>query len=267
MNREMQNELEPEVLGADEQAVSQMIGGLRKVEAPVNFERRVMSRIAEGAPVSNSAFAVPAWALSVPIVLIILIGTFFVFRSYRQADSEVPLAAVPQEPLQQQDMRPAELPPVTDQAPASQEVVREEPQSVVPTGGRQRSDKSAAPANKNLGGSYDEALPQQKLLRPAGLPDPSSPSSANRAEVITATSISVGEVLSQIGVTAEFNDGWKVARVLPNSIAERSGVKAGDVVVELGDQQLSSDTDFKGSGSISTIRVRRNGKTLSIRLK
>jgi len=46
MNIESRNFDEHERLDKDEQAVTQMVAGLKHVEAPANFERRVMARIA-----------------------------------------------------------------------------------------------------------------------------------------------------------------------------------------------------------------------------
>jgi len=54
MNKEVENE--KEFIDRDEEAVSNLVGGLKHVEAPDNFERRVMSLIAGGEPKTRSFF-------------------------------------------------------------------------------------------------------------------------------------------------------------------------------------------------------------------
>jgi hypothetical protein len=78
MNREVHNE--QEVLNKDEQAVRSLVTGLKHVEAPANFERRVMAKIAEGQPQRRRGlFALPAIAYALPDLLVLFIATFVFF--------------------------------------------------------------------------------------------------------------------------------------------------------------------------------------------
>ena len=82
-----------------------------------------------------------------------------------------------------------------------------------------------------------------------------------------ATPIAVREVLTVMGIDAEKNDGWKVKSVSPNSVAERVGIKPGDVILALGDHELSTTTEFQNSGSINAIRYSRNGTVKTVKIR
>src|SRR6476620_9632420 len=78
MNREVQNEYE--TVDKDEQAVSRLVSGLKHLEAPANFERRVMARIAERPVQHNSRLSLRVIGYAVPALLVLLIATFFIFK-------------------------------------------------------------------------------------------------------------------------------------------------------------------------------------------
>ena len=61
--------------------------------------------------------------------------------------------------------------------------------------------------------------------------------------------------------------GWKVESVSPDTLAGRSGVKAGDVIEAINDQVLTEKMSFKGKFNGKTLRVRRDGATMQIVLK
>ena len=262
MNREPHDEQEK--LEKQEQAVSRLIAGLRHVEAPANFERRVMAEIAKGRPRRGSIFALPAIAYAVPALLVVLIATFFVFKASR------PTPAQP-EPLATANNAPQiQTPPVNSvQTPEPQSLAQgdKEPDRLSSPDSQRKTVQQNRTANTNRGGgSYDEALPNKKLPLPEGI-DPNSRSSANRGEVMIATQIAVREVLTVIGIDADKNDGWKVKAVSPNSVAERVGIKPGDVILALGDHELSTTTEFQNSGSINAIRFSRNGTVKTVKIR
>src|SRR5947209_17759070 len=122
MNREVHNE--HEVLDRDEQAVSGLVADLKHVEAPANFERRVMAKIAEGQPQrGRGLFAIPAIAYAVPALLVLLIATFLVFTLRQPAEPQpAPMVAAG-------TSLPAETKPsfVPAPAPESTTVASEQP--------------------------------------------------------------------------------------------------------------------------------------------
>ena len=58
--------------------VRSLLGGLKRVEAPGDFDFRVKARIASGRPAGRPSSWLPALAkLSVPLAVLLLIGGFF----------------------------------------------------------------------------------------------------------------------------------------------------------------------------------------------
>src|SRR4051794_29726858 len=124
MSIEVENNLENEILPADELAVSQALAGLKHVEAPANFERRVLSKISEVEPSSRSQFRVPlALAYSLPLLLVLVVAIAFVVNSnFRNGPPTNPEVAVntsttnsrdTSQPLAGHDSESASQPPVT----------------------------------------------------------------------------------------------------------------------------------------------------------
>ncbi|MEO6654475.1 MAG: PDZ domain-containing protein, partial [Pyrinomonadaceae bacterium] len=75
------------------------------------------------------------------------------------------------------------------------------------------------------------------------------------------------DILTLIGVNAEFAGAeWKAGSVVRDSIAERSGIKKGDVIDAVNDQSLTEKTLFGNRFNIKILRVRRDGKSVLISL-
>jgi S1-C subfamily serine protease len=79
--------------------------------------------------------------------------------------------------------------------------------------------------------------------------------------------VAIRDILQTLGMSAEFRNEWHVTSVSSNSAAERSGVKVGDVIVAVDDRELNAGSAFHGSGSFSTVKVRRGGKLIPIKIK
>jgi C-terminal processing protease CtpA/Prc len=128
------------------------------------------------------------------------------------------------------------------------------------------SVKPRVDANSSRGGgSYDETVREKKAPMPEGL-DNRSPSSANRNEVMTPTTIPLDEVLDMLGVRANIKDQWRVTSVRENSPSAKSGVKVGDLITALDDKDINTRSDFINSGSVKMITVKRDGKLISLKV-
>src|SRR5688572_29519198 len=80
---------------ADEQQISKMLGGLKRVEAPGDFDLRVRGRIAAGKPADKSSWLPVPVRLAVPLGLLLLVGGYFAFNSfYWTGNVSVPVAEV-----------------------------------------------------------------------------------------------------------------------------------------------------------------------------
>ena len=266
MSREVHNE--QEMLDKDEQAVSSLVAGLKHIKAPANFEHSVMAKIAEGQPQRNGFIAIPAIAYAVPALLVLLIATFAVFklRETTPAPPTVVAANVSSTPSTSEIPIPESTLPTTpassdpavakvDSAPSPKSLDRR----------RGGSIDFPEPANSSKGGSYEKGQHQTQLPMPEGL-QMSSPTSANRGDVMTSSSIPVSQVFDMLGISVETGDAWRVAKVRENGAADKSGVKVGDVITAFDDHDINAGSGSINFGSISKITVRRDGKLIPLRV-
>jgi membrane-associated protease RseP (regulator of RpoE activity) len=266
MKREVEVKNENEILDRDELTVSRLVAELAPVEAPANFERRVMSQIAEGRPRQRSMFAFPALVYALPAVVVLLLGAFVIFKLRQPAvvPSEIadsqPASAVEQAPIQSHPTLAPQSPTV-----AQNDANQSAPQF---SSAQQTQPRQSALTNSNKGGgSITFGVNQTRQPMPEGLDPRSHRTNVNPKEIISSTPIGIREILMMIGMTAEFNNEWRVTGVTANSPAEKSGIKVGDVVVTINDQQLTAKTTYQGAGTFSTVTVRRDGKVIPIKLK
>jgi S1-C subfamily serine protease len=67
-------------------------------------------------------------------------------------------------------------------------------------------------------------------------------------------------------MSADANDQWRVTSVRENSPSAKSGVKVGDFVTALDDQDINARSGFNNSGSVTEITVRRDGKRVLLKV-
>lgn len=257
----------------EDDAVSHLVGGLPRIEAPANFERRVMTKIAEGDTTPRRFFGLPlALAYTLPLLLVLAGGTavFIGMQNRSQAPNVSEVAANkrfdadPSGPTSSPIERPQGSPEIVATAASDSEHAKH---ALVSPVNRDAEKKTrGGNSNQHGGGSYDKADPQKKSLFPSGI-SPMSKAVGNSSDVSPAMNVSVTDALTQIGITADYEGGWKVRSVGENSLAGHSGVKAGDIVTALGKTELGSDTVFKNTTEASSISVRRDGSVLTLPIK
>jgi hypothetical protein len=265
MNREVDNE--QEVLDKDQEAVSRLVAGLKHIEAPAYFDRRVMAKIGEGRPGQRGSF--PTFAYAVPVLIVLLIATFFAFRLGQPVPVPPTTVAAnissPPPPLAD-PMIKRDLPAATTPAnPLDQSVAKAGNDPLPRTSNRRRggSVDISEPSGSNNKGSYVTGQNQTQLPRPDGLENTSS-STANRNDVIASTPITVEDILDNLGMSVTFEDGWRVKTLTENGVAQKSGVAVGDVITALDDRSIDSTTTFNGFGTFRSITVKREGKIVPI---
>jgi len=241
----------------DEEQVRRLLGELNRVEAPNDFYFGVKARIAKGKPTDQSPSWLPVTVrYAVPLVLLALIGGYFAFNVlYSPNIASVPAIAV---------VQPNQVAPVPSNegvVSPTNEVITDRTEAKPPeTVAKTRLPapiKKAPPKTESPGGgSIDFSFPVGVKIdaRPA---DPSSRS----------LQISAKSVLTLIGVTATFDaSGWNAVSVRANSIADHSGLRAGDVIEAMNDQPLSEKTAFANRSILRNVRVRRDGKSIQVEL-
>ena len=253
MSREVENE--QEMLDKDEQAVSQLVGGLKHVEAPANFERRVMTRIANGEPKRQSLFSFPAVGYMVPALLVILVAAFFVLKLRQQTPAEhVTVAANISSTPSNPDIPVPESTLTTTPKSTEPVVAKVDDKPEVKSHNRRGggSIDILEPTNSSGNGSFVKALRQTRTPNPEGV-DPKA-------------SISVKTMLDGAGMSVEFENGWQVKSVTENGPAQKSGIRVGDVITALDGRGIDSTTYYKGTASFQTITVRRGGSFILLRI-
>lgn len=263
-----------EIIGFEDEAMSKLLGSLKRVETPGDFDFSVRARIAAARPSRSSGTWLPASIrLALPLGLMLLVGGYFALNSlYSPEDINLPAIADGQPAV----AAPAVIPPQIESVPpAANEFIayRGEIESATPAAkiGVNVSERRVPVRETNEtpgGGSIDFSLgvPRQKIY-PKGL-DPNVRATSSSKNVEQNPPVSAKDILNSIGIDAAFNgSGWHVRSVSANNIAQRSGVKAGDLIEAMNDQTLDANTAFGGVFSGRSLRLRRDGASLTIVLK
>src|SRR5438132_11675603 len=105
--------------------IHQILGELKDVSAPKDFDFRVKARIAAGGPSAISGFRIPtAIRFAVPLVLLLLVGAYFGLNAlYSPANTDVPSVA-------KYEPATAPLLPPRDEAGVTEPSVKIEPAEI-----------------------------------------------------------------------------------------------------------------------------------------
>jgi hypothetical protein len=247
--------------------VRSLLGGLKRVEAPGDFDFRVKARIASGRPIDRSAPWLPAAArLAMPLALLLVIGGFFGYNAlYPTSNVAIAPVVEMQSALPIPDRKPAQPAPalsneVVAKVNETKPAVTDSTIAAIPT---EKRTVVTEPANKQPGGgSVDRASSIAKTVPPKD-------SDTNRTvlpkDKNESSGVSARDILSRIGVGVD--PSWKVGSVKQNSMADRSGLKAGDVVEAIDGQNVNDETTFENKSTGKSVRVRRGGASVQIDLK
>lgn len=231
--------------------IGRLIGGLKRVEAPKDFDFHVRARIAKGRPVERTRSWLPASVrYAAPLVLVLAIGGYVGFRTtYSTDQAAVPVVVTAPVETASQPVVPVVDPVaprgVVEELPFSQTVAEVKPSE---TGNKATKTIQKAPLTANSknekpgGGSYDTASREPDTIRQPDIDD-NEPAPAKKVIV------PVSQFLSSVGVNAA---GGKIVSV--GGAAASAGLKAGDVIQGVNVQA-------------GTIRVSRDGKTITVTIK
>jgi membrane-associated protease RseP (regulator of RpoE activity) len=256
---------EPDFDISAEDRISQLISAMPRVEAPGDFGFRVKARIAEARPVNNRPVWLPtALKAAAPLGLALAVGGYFAVTSLYVTENPATQAAV-------ETVRPGlvqAVPAAPAQEPISPPVIASAPDEtkIVPvahnrevavTAHAKRPLTRKRTTDNNDSGSYVEAATGAQKPSPV-VEDP-----AVKPENIKGTP--AGEVLTKIGVNALFGEGgWKADSISPNTAAAKAGVKAGDIIESVDDQDLTDLGSVAKPAKGKKLKVKRDGKTIEI---
>lgn len=262
-------------IGMVDERVSRLLSAMKRVEAPNDFDFKVRARIAAGRAVARPAFGIPvAVRYAVPLVLLVLIGAYFGFNAFNAnkpvnapvvAESVTPVTpvvAAPQTAAPSNDVIATPANPATEEHAA---VRKTETVNTIVVG----ADPARKQSNVERPGSenYVDAGREGRHLYPRGF-DPNAKPAANTKMPDRPAQIPAKEILNLFGINGTMGEsGWKVESVGSDTLAGRSGVKAGDVIEAINDQALKEKMSLRGGFNGKTLRVRRDGTTVQIVLK
>lgn len=248
-----------DILSAEDEKIRALLNTLNRVEAPNGFDFRVKARIARQSRAGFQARFLPVLRYVLPLGLIILFSAAFVFKSlyFSTAGNFQPIAEN-NSPVEVE--KKAEISPVNpiETTTASAIILPEDKTTAVNLTAMKKTVEKSAPARpvafspvKNVkdsvkknsaevsGGTHLSALSMpKKIITPPGIT--LEKKVGNQSDVVKSKSLTVKEVLSQLGIETIYTDEtWKVLSVRENSLAKRSGVKTGDAVKAIDDEKLT----------------------------
>jgi membrane-associated protease RseP (regulator of RpoE activity) len=254
------------MIGQDSQnedtKVAQLLGSLPSVEPPADFDFRVKARIANGEkPAERGARLIPLVGLAAPAVLAVAVGGYWFMQEPVAPSVDSAKAAVTQEapaPGPAQAFAPPQPAAAGEHASANVAPARTA-RTGVPT---QREGRESTEG----GGSVDSGVSEVKPKFPRGI-NPNPVVVHKPRDMQNPAGIPARDILTSLGADVEFaGNSYRVTRVREASVAERSGLKAGDVVEAINERKVERNTAFTGSVSGRSIRVNRDGRSVEINL-
>lgn len=247
---------------AGEEKVAAMLGTLKRVDAPADFDFRVRARIAQGRPAEARVSWFPSFArVAAPAVMLAAVGGYFGYNALHDtgtvnvpvvADSG-PVAPAPVAVQTSNEVAPA--PAATTEVAGKLPVNTEETVAAAP-----KKDTTIAVKKPDTpeGGSVDLAL--RETNRPGSVVN-----TGNSSPVIPTSTLSVREVFSAMGIRASFSGtGWRVSSTSGRAAA--AGLKTGDIIETVNGKAVGANTVFDEKFSGSTLRVKRDGATIQLSL-
>jgi C-terminal processing protease CtpA/Prc len=291
INKELKNKVEEiETLTADDEKLHQLLGGLKKVAAPKNFDFQLKARIANAQPNDlQKPFLLPWLRYVLPLSVVVLLAGFVIFNLSFSVDNtgapqvadlpknqtetanapvETPsnvvieerqIASVPANT--NSDKRASELEFVVSGSKAAQTKARTiavKNSLVLP------NNKRVTDLKNNSGGFRDSTLKEATVLFERN----TNPNSGDTNPLnVEQNKIPLQQVLSEIGIEAAYAEkGWKIISIKDKSIAMLSDMKVGDLIETIDDTKLSSDTVFQQAFTVKVFRILRQGKQIVINL-
>lgn len=277
MNAEQNNKkyTESEQLSADEQKVVQLLGGLRRAQAPGDFEFHVKARIAQGNP-GAPAPLFGRFRYFAPLAVVLMVAGYIGFSEIMspRVNNGITVAGTSRsEPssgnVQQRNVAANPELEVPAPVPAADIPTMRGNEEIASAGHYRKSNRRPSLKFENTGGSKTDAgRAFKKIINPPGINPAPVNTNQNASETEGITKTGVRDLLSMLGIDAESAaKGWKVRSSKANSAAERAGVRADDVIEAIDDRQIDANSVFTGNFAVKSLKILREGKSLTIALQ
>lgn len=248
--------------------VATALRGLKRVNAPPDFDIRLKARIIERNAVSKSTAG--RWGfmrIAAPAALIAVIAFAGYFAVTRFVRTDIPEIAGVEPPVAMpliEDSYLTQPSPVPAQGnlPQNGRTASTETPTMTDVAAANNGTRRSGP---QTGGSEDRAAtaPEAPILPPGF--DPDSRGTEPPPGLDPRSEFSVSEILQLVGLrTAISNGRWTVLSVDQSGAAGRSGVRAGDVVIAIDKASVTGRTAIMGPAVVKNITVRRGGTVIEI---
>ena len=262
----------------EDDQISHLLASLPRVDAPGDFGFRLKARIAAATHSTGRRSWLPASAaVAAPLGLVLAVGGYFALTTMYSPSTvnapqivELKPAQLPAEEFVDSSPQPAptyytgglssnriEYPEIVVNPPEIDRGIVSRP--IKNTGSLRRTNDNGGggSVDQALGGNGKEVLPKAVIGNQSIQP-----------ETIGNTPRSAKAVLSSMGIDAAYaGSSWTVVGITKGSAADRSGLKAGDVIETVNGRPMTGTTSFDSKFTGRAVRVRREGKSIQIDLK
>jgi hypothetical protein len=268
--------------GSDEQKIAEMLSGLKRVEAPKDFDFKLKARIAQANPgVYRKTRLFPVLRFAMPLGLFLAVGAgILINSSYSDSTSpqiaadappaasivsESPVPARGQEEVASSASSGAELPTNVQAPVAGQQIASG---AAAQRGTLQRpaaAGRTTAPAP--AGFSTDRGVnPAPTPIVPPEFRQAPPANSSVRPKDMPVKPLGAREALASIGIEADVEENaFKVKTVKNGTLAGQMGVKPGDKLESIDGKEINDKTVFEdGSFRVKSIRVKRAGSAVQL---
>ncbi|MDQ3087646.1 MAG: hypothetical protein M3Q78_03515 [Acidobacteriota bacterium] len=267
-----------EILSLEDEKIRNMIGGLKPVNAPKDFDFRLKARIAKAASTDFQPHLLPVLRYILPLSTILVIFAFVVLNGLYFPDNQaVSQVAETVPPTQVEQKSPPIMPFVDERVVAKDEnlvvedlpikkdikSLADKPQFIAVKSPTAKPKKNLSEKIDNSGGSRDSASTVPPInYTPKGTN--LNPIVENPPNTKTLKPLNAQEILSQLGIEAIFTDaGWKVKSVKQEGL----GVKVGDVIEAIDGEKLTDKPLSAKTVEVKKLTIMRGAEKIEISLR
>ena len=247
---------------AGEEKVAAMLGSLKRVDAPADFDFRVRARIAQGRPAEARSSWFPTFArVAAPAMMLAAVGGYFGYNALYDSRmvnvpevvDSAPVATAPV--IAPTSNEVASAPAATTEIASARPTVNSD--EVTATVPKKETTTPSKKPEEPTGGSIEST---QKAINPIKLGN-----IENTGNSRPTISQSVLDVFGSMGIRASFSGtGWRVSSASGGAAA--AGLKQGDIIEAINGKPVSANTSFDSNFSGKTLRIKRDGASIQISL-
>ena len=245
--------------------VSKLLNSLERIDAPDDFERHVRRRIAANEKPARFDRAVLLLGLkfAAPMLLLALVGAFLIYFNNKTPD----VTQLPQviDPF---TTNKKDVPTGANDSGAVASIREGNPSAI---NGHNSSSGSTPLVNRNTNSETSRPGSEERAVEQANKPIYPPGMNPNQKIVpptnTSGGSISPDTILSILGIKSTCSrTSCKVVGVQSQGVGEKAGLLVGDVIEAIDDRPIGSTRTSSGAINVSSLRVNRDGKIVTISL-